>query len=75
MPTGDPLENVRNIMKDKNCVMKSAVHPDEVSKIIAQLSNSAAYGTDNIDTHIVKLLKEELTTALTHIINLSIIIT
>ena len=73
IPTGDPLENVRNTMKDKNCFMEfSAVHPDEVSKIITELTNSAAFGTDNIDTYIVKLLKEEMTPAITHVINLSI---
>ena len=73
IPTGDPLENVRNILKDKNCFMKfTAVHPDDVSKIISELTNSTAFGTDNIDTYIVKLLKEELNPAITYIINLSI---
>ena len=73
MPTEDPLLNTRDIMKHKNCSMKfSNVHPDEVSKIISDLPNSTAFGTDNIDTYIDKLLREELTPAITHIINLSI---
>ena len=50
----------------------SCVHPDEVMKIIGQLSNSTAFGLDNIDTYIIKLIKEEITPALTHIINLSL---
>ena len=50
----------------------SCVHPDEVMKIIGQLSNSTAFGLDNIDTYIIKLIKGEITPALTHIINLSL---
>ena len=60
-------------MDNKICSIEfSCVHPDEVMKIICQLSNSTAFGLDNIDTYIVKLIKEEITPALTHIINLSL---
>ena len=49
-----------------------AVHPDSVEKIISGLSNSSAFGLDNIDTYIVKLIKAEILPAITHVINLSI---
>ena len=41
-------------------------------KIISNLSNSAAFGLDELDTFAIKLVKEEITPALTHILNLSI---
>jgi hypothetical protein len=50
----------------------SAVHPDEVEKIVSGLNNSTAFGLDNIDTFAIKLIKSEIVPALTHIINLSI---
>ena len=50
----------------------SAVHPDEVLKIINELSNSSAFGMDEIDTYIIKLIRDEITPAITHIINLSL---
>ena len=72
-PQNDPLKLVSSLMKDKRSSMEiSFIHPDEVMKIISQLSNSTAFGLDNIDTYIVKLIKEEITPALTHIINLSL---
>ena len=52
--------------------MVSVVHPDEVEKIISNLSNSSSFGLDLIDTFIIKLVKAEILPALTHIINLSI---
>ena len=48
------------------------VHPDEVKTIISNLKITSAFGLDEIDTFIVKLLQEEITPAVTHIINLSI---
>ena len=50
----------------------SCVYPDEVIKIMGNLSNSAAFGLDEIDTSTLKLIKEEIAPAVTHIINLSI---
>ena len=48
------------------------MHPDEILKIISELSNSAAFGLDNIDTYIIKLIRHEITPVLTYIINLSL---
>ena len=60
-------------MKDKSSVFTlKAVSPDSVRKIIKGLKNSKASGVDNIDTYIVKLIADEASPAITHIINLSI---
>ena len=48
------------------------MHPDEVEKILSSLSNSTSFGLDMIDTFIIKLAKEDILPAITHIINLSI---
>ena len=50
----------------------SPVHPDEVLEILSNLPNSSSFGLDEIDTSVLKLVKEEVAPALTHIINLSI---
>ena len=64
---------VRELLKNKQCSMDiKSVHPDEVLKTISELSNSAAFGLDNIDTFTIKLIKHEIAPVLTHIINLSI---
>ena len=69
----DPLVHAKKYMADKTCTMGfSAVHPDEVKKIISHLSNSASFGLDELDTYIIKLIKDQITPALTHIINLSL---
>ena len=60
-------------MKGKKiCFTLKTVHPDHILKIISGLKNSKAVGLDNINTFILKLVKHELTPAITHIINLSI---
>ena len=41
-------------------------------EIISKLKNSKSCGTDNVDSYIIKLAKNEITPAITHIINLSI---
>ena len=72
-PTSDPLSKLRAIMQGRQCSFSlSAVHPDEVEKIISGLSNSNSFGLDNIDTYAIKLIKTEILPALTHVINLSI---
>ena len=48
------------------------VHPDLIYKILGELKNSKATGMDNIDTNALKIVKEEITPAVTHIVNLSI---
>ena len=73
MNATDPLSHLRTQMSDRSCSMKfNSLHPQEVHDIISNLSNSAAFGLDNIDTYILKLLKDELTPPLTHIANLSL---
>ena len=48
------------------------VSPDQVGKIISSLKNSKASGIDMLDTSIIKLVKENITPAVCHIVNLSI---
>ena len=38
----------------------SCVQPEEVREIIAYLSNSATFGFHEIDTYILKLIKDEI---------------
>ena len=71
--TDDPSLFLMRKLRNIKCSMKfSPVHPDEILKIISELSNSAAFGLDNIDTYIIKLIRHEITPVLTHIINLSL---
>ena len=70
---GDPLAKLREMMKGKTSEFKLLpVHPDLIEKIIDNLSNSKACGVDNINTQIIKLIKDEIVPAITHIVNLSI---
>ena len=72
-PLGCPLEPVKKIMKNKMCKFSlQTVHPDSVRKIIRSLKNTLSCGLDTIDSKTVKLAENELTPAITHIINLSI---
>ena len=56
---------------DKSFTLRP-IHPDLVRKTISELRNSKATGFDNIDTYILKLICDEVTPSITHIINLSI---
>ena len=72
-PIFDPIPNVERLLQGRTGALEfSCVHPDEVLKIIGSLSNSAAFGLDEIDTTTLKMVKDEITPAVTHIINLSI---
>ena len=72
-PLSDPLSLLRRLMMRRTCSFGLvAVPPEQVEKIISSLSNSSAFGLDQIDTSIVKLVKSEIVPAITHIINLSI---
>ena len=72
-PISDPLQILRSLMASRTCAFSlSPVHPDEVEKIISNLSNSSSFGLDMIDTYIIKLIRADILPALTHIINLSI---
>ena len=70
----DPLSLLQSLMK-KNCgsFELKPVHPDIVNQVLGNLSNSKSFGFDNIDTFCIKLAKSELTPAITHIVNLSIV--
>ena len=69
----DPLAVLRSIMAGRSCSFSfSAVHPEEVEKVISGLSNSSSFGLDGIDTYIIKLVRSEILPALTHITNLSL---
>ena len=60
-------------MENKMCKLKlQPVYPDNVMKIISSLKNTKSCGIDDIDSSIIKLAKNELVPAITHIVNLSI---
>ena len=60
-------------MKNRTCVFKlTTVTLEEVETIINSLSNSSAFGLDNIYTKIVKLITSEILVVITHIVNLLI---
>ena len=72
-PLSDPLSKLKTLMLGRRCSFGLvAAHPDQVEKIISSLSNSNAFGLDQIDTSIIKLVKSEILPAITHIIKLSI---
>ena len=60
-------------MENRTCSFAlQPVHPDTVEKIISSLKSTKSCGLDNIDSYIIKLAKDELVPAITHILNLSI---
>ena len=68
-----PLNLVRKLMENRTCsFVLQPVHPDTVEKIISSLKSTKSCGLDNIDSYIIKLAKDELVPAITHILNLSI---
>ena len=70
----DPLKNLKNLVKNKNCSFSlKPVDQETISRIIANLKNAKSVGLDQIDTNIIKLVKEEILPSLTHIVNLSIL--
>ena len=72
-PMLDPLAKLSSLMAGRTCSFRlSAVHPEEIDKIISSLKNSSSFGLDLIDTRIIKLIQPEILPALTHVINLSI---
>ena len=70
---GDPLHLVQKLMRNRTCNFSlKAVHPDAVLKILGKLKGSSSTGIDDIDSNTLKLIKNEISPVLTHIINLSI---
>ena len=69
----NPLARLQKLRENARSVFHlKPVHPDLVCKIISELKNSKATGLDNIDTNIIKIVKNEVTPAVTHIVNLSL---
>merc|ERR1711888_315325 len=54
------------------CFKMKSVHPDTILKILANLKTSSSCGLDNIDSYVLKLVRNEVAPVLTHIVNLSI---
>jgi hypothetical protein len=48
------------------------VHPESILKISPNLRNSKAVGFDDIEAYVLKMVKRELTPAITYIVSLSI---
>ena len=60
-------------MKNRSCTFKlNPVHPDEIHKIFSRLKSSSSCGVDELGSCVLKLVKNEITPVLTHIVNLSI---
>ena len=71
--SGDLISLVRKIMKNRSCTFKlNPVHPDEIHKIFSRLKSSSSCGVDELGSCVLKLVKNEITPVLTHIVNLSI---
>ena len=72
-PISDPIAPVENFMKFKTCSLElNTVHPDQVEKILMNMRSSSSCGLDTINMKLLKLGKDQLLPAITHIINLSI---
>ena len=70
---GNPLLLVEKLMQNRSCSFRlKSVHPDTVLKTLSNLKSSSSCGTDEIGSNVLKLVKNEITPVLTHIINLSI---
>ena len=69
----NPCDMLEMLLRNRTSELSlNAVHPDKVLEIISNLKNSKSVGLDYIDTYIIKLIKNEILAAVTHIINLSI---
>jgi hypothetical protein len=72
-PAVDPLGPLRQMMRGCPTTFQfEPVTPDCVDQIIRSMKNSKSCGLDNIDSYALKLLREQITPPLTHIINLSL---
>ena len=61
-------------MVDRKCSFSlSRVHPDQVDTIISNLTNTSAFGFDQADNSVIKLIRPEIVPAVTNILNLSIL--
>ena len=72
-PSVDPLSTLQEMMNGCPTTFEfSAVSSDKVNMIISKLKNSKSSGLDDIDSYIMKLIRKEIVTPLTHIVNLSL---
>ena len=72
-PQDDPISPIRRMMNFKQCsLVLKPLHPDQVDKIICDLKPKNSCGLDTIDSRILKLGKNQMLPAITHIVNLSI---
>ena len=72
-PTVDPSATLRQMMSGcPTSFQFTPVTPDLVDKIIRNMKNSKSCGLDNIDSYTLKLIREQITPPLTHIVNLSL---
>ena len=70
---GDPLYTLRRLVARRTSEFSfSAVHPDEVNKIILSLKNTRSSGIDKLETYVIKLVRPYIVPAVTHIINTSL---
>ena len=52
----NPLERLRNLMRNRRCFFSlQPVHPDEIKKIVDKLKNTKTCGIDNIDAYAIKM--------------------
>ena len=69
----DPLEVLKlRLMGNQARFTSQPITPDQVDKIIKDLSNSKASGIDNVDTYILKLTRKIIVPSVCHILNLSL---
>ena len=73
-PMVDPLCTLRQMMSGcPTSFQFTPVTPDLVDKIIRNMKNSKSCGLDNINSYSLKLIREQITPPLTHIVNLSLL--
>ena len=59
---GDPLKLVEKLMLNRTCSFKlKTVHPDDVMKILSNLKTSSSCGIVDIDSSVLKLIRNEIT--------------
>ena len=69
----NPLDLVKTLMQGRTSSFGfQPVHPSVISKIIDRMKSSKSCGIDNIDSFVIKLAKDDLLPAITHLVNLSI---
>ena len=69
----NPLNLVRSLMQGRSCTFTlKPVYSEEISKLIDKMKSSKSCGSDNIDSYVLKLARDDLVPVITHLVNLSI---